>query len=134
MVDVSLPLMGTRVRRLVIVGNLLYAAILLSLGVFPDVPEIAKDVPDFAAHGFAYAAHTALLFALLIPSIGRCNAAVFAVVGAILYGGLVEMLQFLQPTRTVEIRDLGANTIGAAVAASVLYLVTGRERQAAPDE
>ena len=126
--------MGKRVRGFVIIVNLVYAAILLSLGVVPDVPEIARDIPDFVAHGFAYAAHTVLLFALLLPSTGRFNAAVFAVAGAVLYGGLVEMLQFFLPARTVEIRDLGANAIGAVVAATVLYFVTGRERQAASDE
>jgi VanZ family protein len=117
--------MGKPVRRFVIVANLVYAAVLLVLGVVPDVPDFASDIPDFATHGFAYAAHTALLFALLLPSIGRGSAAIFAVVGAVLYGGLVEMLQFFQPARTVEIRDLLANSGGAGMAAMILYLLTG---------
>ncbi|MBD3855131.1 MAG: VanZ family protein [Acidobacteria bacterium] len=69
-------------------------------------------------------AHTALMFALLLPSIGRGNAAVLAFVGAVIYGGLVEALQFLQPARTVEIRDILANSVGAGMAAIVLYFVT----------
>jgi VanZ family protein len=60
-----------------------------------------------------------------MPLIGRGNAAIFAVAGAILYGGLVEVLQFFQPARTVEIRDLLANSVGAGMAAIILYLVTG---------
>jgi VanZ family protein len=114
-----------RFRGLVIVANLVYAAALLVLGVVPDVPKIAVHIPDFAAHGFAYAGHTMLLFALLLPSIGRGKAAVFAVAGAALYGSLVEVLQFFQPTRTVEIGDLVANSIGAGIAAMILFLVTG---------
>jgi VanZ family protein len=134
MADVPVPLMARQFRRFVIAVNLVYAATLLSLGVVPDVPEITAGIPDFAAHGFAYAAHTVLLFALLLPSIGKGNAVLLAVAGAVLYGGLVEILQYFQPARTVEIRDLGANAIGALVAATVLYLVTGREQKAVTDE
>jgi len=126
--------MAKQVRRFVIVANLVYAAVLLCLGVIPDVPEVAVDIPDFAAHGLAYAGHTVLLFFLLLPLIGRGNAPVFALTGAVLYGGLVEALQFLQPQRSVEMRDLLANAIGAVAAATLLYLVTGRDRQAATDE
>jgi len=134
MADVPVPLMAKKLRRFVIVANLVYAAVLLCLGVIPDVPEVAVDIPDFAAHSLAYAAHTVLLYALLLPSFGRGNAAIIAFTGAVLYGGIVEALQFLQPVRTVEMRDLLANAIGAVVAATLLYLVTGRERQAATDE
>jgi len=114
-----------RVRRFVIVANLVYAASLLFLGIVPDVPAAAVDIPDYVAHGIAYAAHTVLMFALLLPSIGRGNAAVLAFVGAVIYGGLVEALQFLQPARTVEIRDILANSVGAGMAAIVLHFVTG---------
>jgi VanZ family protein len=134
MADVPVPLMARQFRRFVIAANLVYAAVLLSLGVLPDVPEIAAGIPDSTAHGFAYAAHTVLLFALLLPAIGKKNAVLLAVAGAVLYGGLVEILQYFQPARTVEIRDLGANAIGALVAATVLYLVTGREQKAVTDE
>jgi VanZ family protein len=126
--------MGKKARGFVIFGNLAYAAVLLSLGVVPDAPEIVKAMPDFVAHGLASAVHTVLLFALLLPLVGNCRAAILAVAGAAVYGGLVEMLQFFQPARTVEIRDLGANAIGAVVAAMVLYPVTRRERLAAPDD
>jgi VanZ family protein len=125
MADVSVPLMTKQIRRFVIVANLVYAASLLLLGVVPDVPDVALDIPDFAAHGIAYAAHAALIFALFLPSIGRGNAAVLAFAGAVVYGGFVEALQFLQPARTVEIRDLFANSAGAGLAAIILYFVTG---------
>jgi len=117
--------MARKIRRFVIAANLVYAASLLFLGVAPDVPDFGVDFPDFAAHGIAYAAHTALMFALLLPLAGRGNAAMLAFAGAFLYGGLVEALQFLQPARTVEIRDLLANAVGAGMAAMFLYFVTG---------
>ncbi len=116
--------MARPARRFVIAANLVYAASLLVLGVAPDVPDVAVDIPDFAAHGIAYAAHTALMFALLLPLVGRGKAAILAFAGAVLYGGLVEALQFLQPARTVEIRDLLANAVGAGMAAMILYFVT----------
>jgi len=116
--------MARPARRFVIAANLVYAASLLVLGVAPDVPDVAVDIPDFAAHGIAYAAHTALMFALLFPLVGRGKAAILAFAGAVLYGGLVEALQFLQPARTVEIRDLLANAVGAGMAAMILYFVT----------
>jgi VanZ family protein len=124
--DVPVPLMAIRFRRFVIAANLVYAAVLLFLGVAPDLPNVAVEIPDFAAHGIAYAAHTALMFALLLPSIGRGRAAIFALAGAVLYGALVEALQLLQPARTVEFRDLLANSVGAGAAAMILYFVTGR--------
>ncbi len=116
---------SSRVRRIVIFANLVYAAALLLLGVAPDLPGAALDIPDFVAHGIAYAAHTALMFALLRPLVGRGKAAVLAFAGAVLYGGLVEALQFLQPARTVEIRDVLANSVGAGLASMTLFFVTG---------
>jgi len=117
--------MATRVRKFVIAANLVYAAVLLYLGVVPDVPEIAAGFPDFVAHGLAYAVHTVLVYALLLPSIKRARALIFAVAGVVFYGGLVEALQFFQPARSVEGRDLLANSVGVGMAAMILYLVTG---------
>ncbi len=125
MADVPVPLMAKRIRGFVIAANLVYAVSLMLLGVAPDVPSVAVNIPDFVAHGIAYAAHTALIFALFLPTVGRGNAAILAFAGAVVYGGLVEVLQFLQPARTVEIRDLLANSVGAGTAAAVLFLLTG---------
>lgn len=117
--------MARRVRLIVIAANLVYAASLLFLGVASDVPHVGVNLPDFVAHGIAYAAHAALMFVLLLPLIGRVKAAILAFAGAVIYGGLVEALQFLQPARTVEARDLLANAVGAGIAALFLFFVTG---------
>jgi VanZ family protein len=125
MVDVPVPLMTTLNRRSVVAANLAYAALLLLLGVLPGVPEIAPGVSDSAAHGIAYAGFAALLFVSFLPRVGKRKAAVVSVLGAIAYGGLVEALQIFQPARSVEIRDIVANSVGAVIAALVLYLVLG---------
>jgi VanZ family protein len=125
MVDVPVPLMAAWVRRSVIAANLTYAVLLLVLGLLPGIPEIASGVPDTAAHGIAYAGFASLLFAFFLPLAGRGKAAVLSVIAAIVYGGLVEALQVLQPVRSVEIRDIGSNSFGAVIAALALYLVVG---------
>jgi VanZ family protein len=122
MADVPVPLMKR--RRLVIAANVVYAFILLTLGLISDVPTVVSGVPDLVAHAAAYAVQAVLLFILLVPSLGRWKAALLSAVGAVVFGGLVEALQLIQPARSVELRDLAANTVGAAMAASILYLVT----------
>jgi VanZ family protein len=112
-------------RRLVIAANVVYAAILLTLGLISDLPQAVSAVPDLVAHAAAYAIQAVLLFILLLPSTGRGKAALFSAVGAVVFGGLVEALQLYQPARTVEIRDLAANAVGAAKASFILYLATG---------
>jgi VanZ family protein len=121
MVDVPVPLMAT--PRLLIAANLAYAVVLLILGLVPEVPQPMAGISDSVAHAVAYAILAALLFVLLAPSAGLGAAATLAVAGAVLYGGVVETLQLLQPARTADIRDLGANAVGAAAAVSILYLL-----------
>ena len=112
-------------RRLVIVANLVYAIALLLIGLVPKVPVPSVAVPDGLAHAAASAGQTVLLFAVL-DSRGRPKrAAAVAAVVAILYCGCVEILQFLQPARTVEVRDLVANMVGAGAAAILLTGVAG---------
>jgi VanZ family protein len=123
MADVSISLMAT--RRLVIAANLIYAVALLVVGLIPSIPEAVAGVSDHLAHAMAYAVQAVLLYGLFLRSCGRGRAAVLAIGVAVLYGGFVEMLQSLQPTRTVEAADLVANTVGAAAATVIVYIVTG---------
>ena len=120
--------MSGRARYPVFFANLVYAAVLLALGVAPGVPAIASNVSDHIAHTAAYALQAVLLFLLFLPANGRALAAVLAAVAAAAYGGFVEMLQVFQPTRTVEVLDIGANALGAGMAASLAYLVTHPKR------
>ena len=111
-------------RRLVIAANLIYAVAVLVLGLIPTFPVAVAGVSDGVAHAAAYAVQTVLLYGLFMPSAGRIRAALLAVGVAVLYGGCVEILQLLQPARTVETADLVANMVGSGVAALFLYLVT----------
>jgi VanZ family protein len=124
MVDVPIPLMAS--RRTLIAVNSLYAAALLILGLIPKVPEVVAGVSDHLAHAAAYAVQTVLLFILLLPFRGPGRAGVIAVLGAVLYGGCVEMLQSLQPARAVEVTDLVANAVGACTAGSIAFLLASR--------
>jgi VanZ family protein len=112
-------------RRTAIAANVVYAVVLLTLGLIPDVPQVLPGFTDVVAHAVAYSVQALLLFVLLLPSAGRERAALLSAAGAIAFGGLVEALQLVQPARSVEFRDLVANTLGAAITASILYLVTG---------
>jgi len=121
--------MSHPVRSVVFVANLIYAAVLLVLGLSPNPPAFATGVSDHAAHALAYAVQAGLLFALFLPSAGRGMAALLAAAVAVLYGGFVETLQLLQPERTFEYIDLGANLVGAGMAASIAFFLT-RPRKA----
>ena len=130
MADVPLPLMAT--RRLAIAANLLYAVVLLTLGLISDVSRFVPvpNVPDLVAHAAAYAVQAAFLYALLLPTCGQGRAALLAALGATLYGGVIEASQLLQPARVFEARDLVANGVGAAMAAAILYFATSRRSEA----
>ena len=106
-------------RRMAIAANLLYAVVLLALGLIPNVSRLAPYTSDLVAHAAAYAIQAAFLYALLLPSCGSGKAALLAGLGATLYGGAVEASQLLQPTRVFELRDLAANATGAASAATI---------------
>jgi VanZ family protein len=112
----------TRKRRLAVV-NLLYAGVLLSLGIVPTLPTAA--VSDHAAHALAYGLQAGLLYVFLLPTQNRGAAAILAATGAIVYGGLIEALQLVRPARSFELLDLAANAAGAVLAVSIAYLLTG---------
>jgi VanZ family protein len=129
MVDVPIPLMAP--RRLAIAANLLYAVVLLTLGLTSDVSRFVPipNVPDLVAHAAAYAVQSAFLYALLLPTCGRGRAALLAAFGATLYGGVIEASQLLQPARVFEARDLAANGVGAALTAVILFFATSRKSE-----
>lgn len=113
-------------KRQLAAANLLYAVVLLSLGILPTLP--GARVPDHAAHALAYGFQAGLLYLFLLPSQSRRTAALLAAAGAIVYGGLVEALQLVQPSRTFEIVDLVANAVGAVSTVSIAYLLTRRAK------
>jgi VanZ family protein len=111
-------------KRQLAVANLLYAVVLLSLGVLPSLPS--AGVSDHTAHAAAYGIQAGLLYLLLFSFLSRGRAAILAATCAIVWGGIVEALQIVQPTRSFEILDLAANAAGAVVTIAIAYVLTGR--------
>ena len=88
-------------------------------------PPMPADVPDVSLHGLAYCGLTLLLIRAL--SGGRWQGVTLAtlaaaVVIAVLYGASDEWHQSFVPERHADWRDLRADAIGAAAAASVVGL------------
>jgi VanZ family protein len=110
-------------------ANLVYAGVLVALGMVPDLPPFGKDVPDDLPHGAAYALQAVLLYCLVKTRLGAAAGAVSAAAGATKFGGFVEILQLLQPARTFEGEDVLANAVGAGagVAATYLWMPRGRK-------
>ena len=107
--------------------NALYATALVALALSPSLPSAAHDlvaVPDWAAHGLAYGIQASLLFWARLPSSDPLRAAVTGIVGASAFGAVTECLQLVQPARTVEARDLAANTVGAVLVCGAVATIT----------
>jgi VanZ family protein len=113
-------------KRQLAVVNLVYAVVLLGLGILPALPGVG--VSDHTAHALAYGIQAGLLYLFLLPSLSRGRAALVAASGAIVYSSLIEGLQFLQPSRTFEIIDLAANVAGAVLTVLIAYLLTRQAR------
>lgn len=88
-------------------------------------PPMPADVPDVSLHALAYFGLTALLIRALAG--GRWQGVtrttlVAAVAIAVVYGASDEWHQSFVPNRHPDWRDLRADAIGAAAAASVVGL------------
>jgi len=103
--------------------NILFAILLVAGGLLPDLPGSGGGIPDTVLHGSAYGLQAVLLFWLLAPRMRPRRALVAAVVCATLFGAMVETLQLLQPARSVELKDLLANAVGACLAGTAAALI-----------
>ncbi len=68
----------------------------------------------------AYGIQMALVYWAALPSLGHRRSLVVGVVAAGVFGAVTECLQFLQPARTVELKDLAANAVGALICCGVI--------------
>jgi len=110
-----------------------YGAILVAMALIPSVPTVGGfAVPDWLAHAFAYGLQAGLFFWGSSPSVGTACALVIGILGAAALGVFTEGLQWLHPSRSVEVRDLLADVAGAtvvcSVAATVALVFSGRAR------
>lgn len=102
-------------------ANVGYAILLIVMALIPQTTAAAVSmVPDWFAHALAYGIQTGLLFWALAPSVGVRSALVGGLFGAVSFGAVTEVLQFLQPGRVVEFRDVVANSVGALVVFGVI--------------
>jgi len=103
--------------------NILYAALLVAGGLLPDLPGGGGGIPDVVLHGSAYGLQAALLSWVLASRMRPLRAIITAVLCATLFGAMVETLQVLQPARSVELKDVLANAVGACLGGITAALV-----------
>jgi len=103
--------------------NLLYAALLVAGGLVPDLPANTGQIPDVILHGTAYGLQTLLLFCLLYPVMKSPRAILVAAVCATIFGAIVETSQLMQPNRSVEFKDVIANATGACLSALAVAII-----------
>lgn len=94
---------------------ILWAAVICWLSLTSTPPQIPGPLGwDKLMHAAAYALLTILVAQFLHKDAGRGKAGFFAGCSAVLYGGLMEVLQRLMQTgRTAEWSDLVADIVGA---------------------
>jgi VanZ family protein len=104
------------------VANGGYAILLMIMAILPSstLTAVGSSVPDWLAHGVAYGIQMALVYWAALPSLGHGRSLVVGVVAAGAFGLVTEGLQFLQPARTVELKDLAANAVGALIFCGVI--------------
>ena len=101
-------------RRLWWTGFSVYALAVLIVGVIP-LPPVGPQIPSFDSveHGLEYILFSWLLARAQLAS-GRAWAQAMrrAVLGAVVYGGVIELIQVFLPYRNAEWLDLAANGLG----------------------
>lgn len=116
--------MFDRRRTLVLViVNLCYAWVLISLAVTPSVPAAVVGFPDKLAHALAYGGETVLLYWILLPLVQPLAATTVAWLGTAALGMLTEILQGLQPARSADPGDFLADMVGATIVIVAATLV-----------
>jgi len=102
--------------------NLVYAATLLGLGLAPQIPGVGTAVSDGLVHAIASGAQALILFWLLTVAVSPMPAVIFSGLGASLFGGIIEVLQLLQPSRYFQVSDLEANAVGSILVCIAISL------------
>lgn len=103
-------------------ANAGYAILLVIMAVLPSstLTAVGSSVPDWLGHGVAYGIQMALVYWAARPSLGHGRSLAVGVIAAGVFGLMTEGLQILQPARTVELKDLAANAVGALIFCGVI--------------
>lgn len=117
-------------KKVTILAALGYSIALgaVSLMTLKDLPDVKISFADKIFHFLAYSIFTVLWYFAFIHyfSFKKRKAVVFAVVLAILFGTVIEVLQDTMTTsRALDVYDAFANTLGALVAAMIIWLKNG---------
>lgn len=128
MVDVNPTRQAQLAMGAAIAVNLTYAAAISALALTPSPPPIGGS--DWLLHGLTFGVQTLLLYALVRQRWTRFQSLASAAAGALLYGGVIEVLQLLVPGRYFELSDLIANAGGVLLGSGLLLLLSrGRRRE-----
>jgi VanZ family protein len=107
----------------------LWAGVILVVSVIPgqDLPSLSIWEPDKVMHALVYGVLTYLLFVAISYKSTKNNLLIFAITLCILYGFIIELIQKVLPTRTFDMYDMLANTIGCLLAGGLILLISGRK-------
>jgi VanZ family protein len=107
------------IARPIVVVNLVYAALLLTLAIIPQPsyrPSFAAS--DLLVHAVAYGLQGALLAWAFVPWHGPVAGGAMAVGVVVCFGLVTECVQAVLPYRSFEAADVIADGLGAAFFAS----------------
>lgn len=110
-----------------------WALVILIVSVLPndDLPSLSLWEADKVMHFAVYGILTALTsFAIRsrFPHYSLKKSVKTAVGLCILYGMIIEGIQYLLPTRQFDLLDELANSIGCFLAAALVLLISGRQK------
>lgn len=110
-----------------------WALVILIVSVLPndELPSLSLWEADKVMHFAVYGLLTALTtFAIKgrFPHFSLKKSVKTAVGLCILYGMIIEGIQYLLPTRQFDLLDGLANSIGCLLAAAMVLLISGRQR------
>ncbi|MHB9038198.1 MAG: VanZ family protein [Armatimonadota bacterium] len=92
----------------------------------PELPGLAElDYGDKIVHAFAYAILACLIWRALERGLPKMRRIAIAIAAATVYGLSDELHQLYVPGRCFDLLDLGADALGAAIAAVALTIRMG---------
>jgi VanZ family protein len=110
--------------------------VILIVSVLPndELPSLSMWESDKVMH---FAVYCILTILTTYTIIGRnsnysLRKSVYSAIGlCILYGMIIECIQYLLPTRQFDLLDELANSIGCFLGAAIVLLISGRQKRSA---
>lgn len=111
----------------------LWAAVIMVVSVIPgaDLPSLSIWEPDKVMHVFVYAVLTFLTFKWFkgYSSLHSLNKKAFiSVTVCILYGFIIELIQLILPTRSFDLLDELANSIGCLLSLTGILVFSSKRK------